>query len=67
MVVSASIGHFYNCFTQSVCLADLPPGMGSIIATTLGYADNIHHLMAIIHSFPESPFRLSTDTDGCER
>ena len=26
---------------------------------TIWAMDNIHHFMAIIHSFPESPFRLS--------
>ena len=39
------------------CLLSRFPGMGNIIAT-IWAMDNIHHFMAIIHSFPESPFRL---------
>ena len=56
MVVSASIGIFIIALPN--CLFSRFPGMGNIIAT-IWAMDNIHHFMAIIHSFPESPFRLS--------
>ena len=56
MVVSASIGIFIIALPNR--LFSRFPGMGNIIAT-IWAMDNIHHFMAIIHSFPESPFRLS--------
>lgn len=55
-VVSASIGIFIIALPNR--LFSRFPGMGNIIAT-IWAMDNIHHFMAIIHSFPESPFRLS--------
>lgn len=49
-MVTASMGTFMMAFPTSL-VNSCPPGTGRIMAETCA-TDRIHHLMAIVHSFP---------------